>query len=79
MARTAIEIQADLDALTAARRKLLTGERVTKVNAAEGGVEYGAITLAELNREIVRLEMELARAEGRPSPVGPVRMRVGTF
>jgi hypothetical protein len=70
MARTVAEVQSDLDACYAARRQIMSGERVDEVCRDGRRITFAKMTLAEVKALIDQLERELeqARAEesGRP-------------
>jgi hypothetical protein len=67
------DIAAELDALRAAKRQMLVGRRVTgSSNPSTGSVNFATCSLAEINREIARLELLECRLTGRSSGFAPV-------
>lgn len=70
MARTASEVQSDIDALVAARTKLVAGERIDEVWRDGRRLTFGKVTLEQLRAQLAELERELAGAQavesGRP-------------
>ncbi|WP_127142850.1 hypothetical protein [Pelagibacterium montanilacus] len=75
--RPIAEIEADLAALRTARTKRLVSGARTEVSYASGGIKREVVTLEEVNQGIAMLELELARATGRPSGLGPIRAGFG--
>ena len=71
------EIEADLAALRQVKRARLRGETATKIAYSDGSAEYAVATLAEINGEIARLEMDLAKAGGPAHNLGPIRVGFG--
>lgn len=71
------EIEADLAALRQVKRARLRGEATTKIAYSDGSAEYAVASLAEINAEIARLELDLARAGGPAHNLGPVRVGFG--
>lgn len=78
MARTVAQVQADLDALYAARLKLVAGERVEEVRRDGRQLMFGKVTLDQLQSLIAVLERELEQAQAvedgraRRRPIGVV-------
>lgn len=77
MARTREEIEAELEELRAVKRARLKGEVATKVGYSDGNAEFAVASLSEINGEIARLEIELSRATGQASGLGPIRPGFG--
>lgn len=77
MARSAVDIEAELAELYAARRRFLTGGIVTEISHPSGGVKKQVATLEDINQAIALLELELGKVTGRPSRLGPVRFGFG--
>ena len=64
MARTAADIQADLDAAYAARRTALTAQEY-RLDTGQGRQEVKRANLAEINKLIRDLENELETAQNQ--------------
>jgi hypothetical protein len=78
MARTVAQVQADLDALYAARLKLVAGERVEEVRRDGRSLTFGKVTLDQIQALVAVLERELEQAQAvengqaRRRPIGVV-------
>ena len=66
------EIDAQIAALEAAKLRLLTGKQRVRVTASEGGVEYSATSLADLNQELAGLKIERRKLTGERPANGPI-------
>ena len=78
MARSQADIQADIDALTEARRKRLLGQVNSRVGYEDASVEKSLPTFEEINMELARLQLELASVTGEASGLGPIRPTHGS-
>ena len=75
MARTVAEIEADLAKYRARLDALLDPNRAETLKHGGREIRRGAsdpAMIGEVRRRITELEIELARAQGRRSPRGPV-------
>jgi hypothetical protein len=75
--RPIAEIEAELAALRAARITRLTSGALTEITHQSGGVKKQVATLEDINQAIALLELELARATGSSSGLGPIRIGFG--
>ena len=72
------EINADLTALRAVKRARMLGTQVSKTSYDGRAAEFVGVSLAELNQEITRLEMERSRLMGC-SHNGPIGISLGPW
>lgn len=68
MARTVEAVQADIDALYAARAKLIAGERVNEVWRDGRRLTFGTVTVESLQQALGQLEQELSNANAAAAP-----------
>ncbi|WP_182168343.1 hypothetical protein [Stappia albiluteola] len=71
------EIETAIADLETAKRARLTGKARQQVSYDGGGVTFVPATIAEIEQEIVKLRLQLAKLTGAPSGLGPIRIGFG--
>ena len=70
------EIETAIAELEAAKRSRLLGRGRTSASSEGESVSYQLSSLEEINQELARLRMQLAKLTGQASGLGPIRIRL---